>query len=180
MRIKLFILAAALCTGLASPALADKDKDKGPGRGQGQGQGQGQGHQGQGQGPGGPAQGQGPGAGGPGQGARQDAVVPTGRVMFQTRDRGAVQSYYRSEFASGHCPPGLAKKNNGCMPPGQVARWSAGQRLPPTIVYYDLPPPLLQRLPPVPSGYRYTRVDNTVLLVETASRMIIDAITDVY
>ena len=30
-----------------------------------------------------------------------------------------------------HCPPGLAKKHNGCQPPGQARqRWERGQRLP--------------------------------------------------
>jgi hypothetical protein len=28
----------------------------------------------------------------------------------------------------GGCPPGLAKKNNGCMPPGQARKLSRGQR----------------------------------------------------
>jgi hypothetical protein len=28
------------------------------------------------------------------------------------------------------CPPGLAKKGNGCMPPGQVGKLALGQRLP--------------------------------------------------
>jgi hypothetical protein len=28
------------------------------------------------------------------------------------------------------CPPGLAKKNNGCLPPGQVGKLGLGQRLP--------------------------------------------------
>jgi len=31
----------------------------------------------------------------------------------------------------GHCPPGLAKKNNGCLPPGQAKKlYNVGQRLP--------------------------------------------------
>jgi hypothetical protein len=29
----------------------------------------------------------------------------------------------------GHCPPGLAKKNNGCLPPGQAKKlYNVGQR----------------------------------------------------
>ncbi|HWJ37613.1 MAG TPA: hypothetical protein VNR86_02485 [Sphingomicrobium sp.] len=28
----------------------------------------------------------------------------------------------------GGCPPGLAKKNNGCMPPGQARKLARGQR----------------------------------------------------
>lgn len=32
-------------------------------------------------------------------------------------------------YGQGHCPPGLAKKNNGCMPPGQYnKRFAQGQR----------------------------------------------------
>jgi Ni/Co efflux regulator RcnB len=40
--------------------------------------------------------------------------------------------YYRDGRMYGtSCPRGLAKKNNGCLPPGHAkARWSVGQRLP--------------------------------------------------
>ena len=31
-------------------------------------------------------------------------------------------------YGNGHCPPGLAKKNNGCMPPGQARKLERGQR----------------------------------------------------
>ena len=34
----------------------------------------------------------------------------------------AVPSHYSSAFASANCPPGLAKKHNGCMPPGQAKK----------------------------------------------------------
>ncbi len=30
-------------------------------------------------------------------------------------------------YGVGGCPPGLAKKNNGCMPPGQAKKLYAGQ-----------------------------------------------------
>ena len=34
-------------------------------------------------------------------------------------------------YGVGGCPPGLAKKNNGCMPPGQAKRlYRVGQRYP--------------------------------------------------
>src|SRR5215475_439669 len=41
------------------------------------------------------------------------------RGHFTAERRGYVRSYYEEEFRGGHCPPGLAKKHNGCMPPGQ-------------------------------------------------------------
>ena len=34
-------------------------------------------------------------------------------------------------YGVGGCPPGLAKKNNGCMPPGQAKKlYNVGQRYP--------------------------------------------------
>jgi hypothetical protein len=34
-------------------------------------------------------------------------------------------------YGTGGCPPGLAKKNNGCMPPGQAKKlYNRGQRFP--------------------------------------------------
>ena len=34
-------------------------------------------------------------------------------------------------YGTGGCPPGLAKKNNGCLPPGQAKKlFNLGQRLP--------------------------------------------------
>ncbi len=29
---------------------------------------------------------------------------------------------------AGHCPPGLAKKNPPCVPPGQAKKWHVGDR----------------------------------------------------
>jgi hypothetical protein len=37
-------------------------------------------------------------------------------------DRGRVG------YGVGGCPPGLAKKNNGCLPPGQARKFARGQR----------------------------------------------------
>jgi hypothetical protein len=39
-------------------------------------------------------------------------------------------------YGQGGCPPGLAKKNNGCMPPGQLKKlYSTGQRYPTNYGY---------------------------------------------
>ena len=153
-----FLLGAAL----ALPASADNDK----GKGQNQGQGQNQGH-GQGKGDNDNDQGRGRAAG-PNQ-----QVVPFQRVVIVDRDHDVVHTYYRNEFAAGRCPPGLAKKNNGCMPPGQVNRaWVVGQPMAPEIVYYPLPRELYTQLTPPPYGYEYVRVDNNVLLINATSRLI--------
>ena len=39
-------------------------------------------------------------------------------VHFSDQNRIILHDYYAEQFHSGRCPPGLAKKHNGCMPPG--------------------------------------------------------------
>ena len=38
----------------------------------------------------------------------------------------------------------------------------------------------MQQLAPVPPGYEYVQVDNDVLLMDMANRMVADAIRDLY
>ena len=54
-----------------------------------------------------------------------------------------VSNYYDEQFRVGHCPPGLAKKHNGCMPPGQARKWRVGYVLPREVVFYEVPPALV-------------------------------------
>jgi hypothetical protein len=99
-------------------------------------------------------------------------------VIIAPRDQTMIRQYYGQQFAAGRCPPGLAKKNNGCQPPGQAKQWSQGQPLPAGVPYYSLPQDLLRQLLPPPPGYQYVRVANDVLLMSTGSRMILDAVRD--
>src|SRR5690242_2790707 len=70
----------------------------------------------------------------------------TGYVVSD-RDRIATYSYYRTEYNAGRCPPGLAKKDNGCLPPGQARnQWEIGRPLPTEVYYEPLPPTLLRQL----------------------------------
>jgi Ni/Co efflux regulator RcnB len=161
-------LVSVLCAALISPASAQgQGQGKGQSEGHGKGQSQGQGQQGQGQG----RQGQG----------RDNPSVERGAVTghqgqqvgIVDRDRDAVRSWYRTEYAAGRCPPGLEKKNNGCLPPGQAKKmWTMGDPLPPQVVYYPIPRELFVQLTPPPYGYEYVRVDNDILLIATATRVI--------
>lgn len=151
MRTALVFLVPALCAGLATSAWADNDKDKGHGKGHGP--------------------------------RSQAVVVQPVRVIVPDRDRQTVYTYYRTEYAHVRCPPGLAKKGNGCLPPGQAYVpvrnvYVVGQPLPPTVVYQPVPPVLVERLEPVPPGYGYVQVDNDVLLMDMATRMIADIVND--
>lgn len=104
--------------------------------------------------------------------------VPGVTITISPRDQLAIRQYFGQQFRSGHCPPGLAKKNNGCLPPGQAKKWGIGQPLPGGLPYYPLPADLLARLLPPPAGYQYIRVASDVLLMAVGSRLIIDAVRD--
>ncbi len=106
---------------------------------------------------------------------RQDARA---REHFADQHRVVVREYYGEQFRAGKCPPGLAKKNNGCMPPGQAKKWRVGRPLPPDVVYFELPPPLVIKLGPPPSGHRYVRVAADILLIAIGTGLIVDAIED--
>ena len=99
-------------------------------------------------------------------------------VYFGSNDRRIVNEYYAPEFRSGHCPPGLAKKGNGCLPPGQAKKWRKGQPLPQGIAYYELPRDLVYRMPPPPPRHRYVRVGSDILLL-SGSGIVIDAMIDI-
>lgn len=96
---------------------------------------------------------------------------------FNDQDRMHARQYYAQQYGDGRrCPPGLAKKNNGCMPPGQARRWAVGQPVPRDVVFYSVPQPLMVQLPPAPYGYRYGRIGNDIVLVQQQNNLIVDII----
>ena len=107
-----------------------------------------------------------------------DRGGPVVTIHFGDSDRHIIHDYYGGEFSRGHCPPGLARKNNGCMPPGHAKRWHRGHPLPREVVYYPLPHDLVRRLPPPPPRHRYVRVGGDVLLL-SGSAVVVDAIIDI-
>lgn len=98
------------------------------------------------------------------------------REHFGDRHRTVVHDYYGEQFRSGRCPPGLAKKNNGCMPPGQAKKWVVGRPLPRDVIYYDVPSALVVEFGPPPTGHRYVRVESDILLIALGTGMVIDGI----
>ena len=98
------------------------------------------------------------------------------RDYFEERHRVIVRDYYGEEHRAGRCPPGLAKKHNGCMPPGQARKWQIGQPLPRDVVYHAVPQPVAAQLGQPPSGYRYIRVASDILLMALGNGTIVDAI----
>lgn len=112
------------------------------------------------------------------EGHRKSGAAVTGGAHFAEQHRVIVRGYYDDLYRAGRCPPGLAKKNNGCMPPGQAKKWQVGRSLPRDVVFYDIPPRLVVQLGQPPAGHRYVRVAADILLITIGTGMVVDAIQD--
>jgi len=146
---KLTILA--LIVALASPALALSQKDKKHENGKGKDKESDQ-----------------------GKGKSSDAQVT---VVFGDADRQAAHAYYEKHYGPGNCPPGLAKKNNGCLPPGQAKkRYQVGHPLAHEVVYVEPPHELVVSLKACPPGYKYVMVDGDLVKLAVGTMMVVDAI----
>jgi Ni/Co efflux regulator RcnB len=98
-------------------------------------------------------------------------------AYFNDQQRTYVREYYTTTYRDGRrCPPGLAKKNNGCLPPGQVRNWVVGQPVPSNVTIYSVAPPVIRMLPPAPYGYRYARIGGDIVLVQQQNNIIVDII----
>ena len=99
-------------------------------------------------------------------------------TYFTDPQRIVIREYYGKQYKAGRCPPGLAKKNNGCMPPGKAKKWAIGQPLPGDVVYYAVPRPVIVQLGTPPAGHKYVRVASDILLIAIGTSMIVDAVAD--
>lgn len=99
-------------------------------------------------------------------------------AYFGAPQRVVVQEYYGQQYRAGRCPPGLAKKNNGCLPPGQAKKWAVGQPLPSDVRYYPVPQSVVLQLGVPPAGHKYVRVAADILLIAVGTGLIVDAIQD--
>lgn len=98
---------------------------------------------------------------------------------FRDDHRIVIRDYYGREYGAGRrCPPGLAKKHNGCLPPGQARKWAVGRVLPRDVIFYPVAPAVLVQLGPPPAGHRFVRVAADILLIAIGTGLVIDAIED--
>ena len=96
-------------------------------------------------------------------------------VVFSTDEISVIRDYYHDHVTTqGH----KGKKHHG-LPPGIAKNLQRGKPLPPGIAKQYLPHGLHELLPVPPSGYERIIVDGKVLLVEIATRVIHDILTDV-
>ncbi len=104
--------------------------------------------------------------------------------LIHNSDADIIRSYLSAQSSHDHagaghahkkCPPGLAKKQNGCLPPGIAKKYEIGNVLH-DGVWVPLPEELRLRLRP-PPGHHYVQIDRDIVLIAEASKKIIDAVT---
>jgi len=88
------------------------------------------------------------------------------------------KDHHAKKHYKSHCPPGLAKKHNGCMPPGQAKKWRRGYPLASGVIFHDLSPRMVIELGMPPAGHRYVRVAQDILLIAVGTGMVVDAVYD--
>ena len=107
-----------------------------------------------------------------------DPSVVNADARFVEPQGLVIRGYYVRQIEAGQCPSGLEKRGSDCLPTEQPRKWQIGRALPRGVVAYELPPALAERLGPPPTGHRYVRVANDVLLLTQGSGIVVDAITD--
>lgn len=98
-------------------------------------------------------------------------------VAFSEVQRESARVYFVEAYGRGNCPPGLAKKNNGCLPPGQAKKsYAVGRELASSVVLGKLPVELSVKIGPPPSGFQYAIVDGDLVKLAIGTLLVVDAI----
>jgi Ni/Co efflux regulator RcnB len=97
-------------------------------------------------------------------------------VEFSKDEVSIIASWYR-EHGSATQQKKRGKKS-GSLPPGIAKNLERGKPLPPGIAKQYLPDGLVHALPAPPRGFERIVVDGKVLLVEVATRVVHDILTD--
>jgi len=111
------------------------------------------------------------------EGKTDPAATVEVSVHFSTEQRHAVETWFVERHGRGGCPPGLAKKSNGCLPPGQAKkRYAIGQALPRGVKTRPPAAEVRVRLGKPPEGFRYVMVDGDLVKLAVGTMLVVDAI----
>jgi len=96
-------------------------------------------------------------------------------VVFSEKEISIIGAWYQDHRQS----QGRKKTKSKGLPPGMAKNLARGQPLPPGIAKQYLPTDLNLTLPPPRKGFERVIVEGKVLLVEIATRVVHDILTDV-
>ncbi len=111
-------------------------------------------------------------------GAQLPAVADVGVSVEFSDDEIRIIGAWFEEHGSRAGHGGGKNKHKG-LPPGIAKNLARGKPLPPGIAKQHLPDGLVHALPAPPRGYERIIVDGKVLLVEIATQVIHDILTDI-
>ncbi len=104
--------------------------------------------------------------------------IPDYRQNYIDRNHNRVDDRVEARWSYGNnwCPPGLAKKNNGCVPPGQMKReFREGQRVTSNYRYWtpynNIPNDLRTRYD-LNDQYRYIYRNNYIYAVDPRTNLV--------
>lgn len=113
----------------------------------------------------------------PKSGSNRAAKAHTGHGKESKSSRSTRRASTGYRYAGKACPPGLAKKYPGCIPPGQ---WKKGNRIPSGwsnyYVTYDRLPEYYRDRYEMNPDYRYLYRNDRVYVIDAITRSIIDVI----
>jgi len=104
-------------------------------------------------------------------------------ISFSLKEKAIIADFYGGSAPAGGQGKGKGKNKqnkgkgvgNQGLPPGLAKKG----KLPPGIAKRQLPNTLLAQLPPPPRGYERVIVDNDVLLINIATQIVHDVLTDI-
>ena len=111
------------------------------------------------------------------RGGRSNISIHIGGYI-DDEHRHETREYYREYSRSGRCPPGLAKKHDGCRSYRQSRHWAMGEYLPRDVVYHRVEPEVSIHLGTPPRGHEFIRVASDILLIAVGTGLVVDAIDD--
>ena len=97
-------------------------------------------------------------------------------VLFTEMEQQIIREYYRDHRPVWH-GNSKGKKHKG-LPPGIAKNLERGKPLPPGIAKQALPYDLERELPPVPTEHERIIIAGKIILVEVATNIIHDVLTD--
>jgi len=104
------------------------------------------------------------------------AVHAKGKSGAHVRTRSRARTVATPNYGANACPPGLAAKGNGCLPPGQARKlFNVGQRIPTGYNFYTpysgIPLAYRDRYG-IPTGYQYIYRDRSVYVVDPTTSLV--------
>lgn len=105
-----------------------------------------------------------------------NSLNKTSPSHFDDERRELVGNYYKATQDRKGCPPGLAKKGNGCLPPGQAKKWQIGHALQANTSYQSIPQEVLRLLGKPPAGEHYGMIDEDILLLADVTELVLEVI----